>query len=121
MLGADDVVLVQLRVHRADLPLTEGVVERVVDRRRRDTEARRGDAVDDQRDGPTTRLLIRRDVLELRQRLQLVDELRRPRVQFAGIGILERVLVLRTADAIVDRNRLDRLHVERDARDRAQL
>ena len=42
------VVLVQLREHGRDLPLAEGVVERVVDHLRRDAEARGGVAVDDQ-------------------------------------------------------------------------
>ena len=42
------VVLVELRVHRVDLALAEGVVERVVDGRRRDAQPRCGDAVDRQ-------------------------------------------------------------------------
>ena len=44
----DDVVLVDLRVHGVDLALAEGVIERVVDGRGRDAEARRRDAVDDE-------------------------------------------------------------------------
>ena len=42
------VVLVELREHRRDLPLAEGVVERVVDHLRRDAQARGGVAVDHQ-------------------------------------------------------------------------
>ena len=43
-----DAVLVQLREHGRDLALAEGVVERVVDRLRRDAEPRRRIAVDHQ-------------------------------------------------------------------------
>ena len=42
----DDVVLVQRGEHRRDDALAEGVVERVVDRRRQDAEARRDLAID---------------------------------------------------------------------------
>ena len=47
----NDVVLIHLRIHRADLPLTEGVVQGVIDGRRRDAQPRCGDPVDYQRYG----------------------------------------------------------------------
>ena len=78
------VVLVQLRVHRADLALAVGVVERVVDGGRRDAEARGGDAVDDQRNGQAAGLLVGGHVFEFRQLLQLLDEAVGPQVQLVA-------------------------------------
>ena len=46
-----NVVLIHLRIHGADLPLTEGVIQGVIDGRRRDSQSRGGDAVDHQRYG----------------------------------------------------------------------
>src|SRR5437667_146047 len=57
-----DVVLVQLGEHDRDLPLAEGIVERLVDHRRRDAEARRGVSVDDERRAQPAVLRIARDV-----------------------------------------------------------
>ena len=42
-------ILIQLREERRNLPLTEGVVERIVNGLRRDSQARRCHAVDDER------------------------------------------------------------------------
>ena len=44
-------VLIYLCVHGADLALTEGVIECVIDGGGRDTQSRRGDAVNHERDG----------------------------------------------------------------------
>ena len=68
------VILVQLRVHRVDLALPEGVVERVVDRRRGDSQARRRRPVDDQGDRESSGLLIRGHVFEVRQFFQFRDK-----------------------------------------------
>ena len=68
------VVLIQLRIHRVDLALAKGVVQRVVDGGRRDAQPRSGDAVDHQRDGKPARLLIGGHILQLRQLLQLRDK-----------------------------------------------
>ena len=66
----DDVVLVQLREHRRDLPLAERVVERVVDHLRRDAEPRRRVAIDRQIGLQAAVLLIARDVAQLGHALQ---------------------------------------------------
>ena len=115
------VVLVELRVHRADLPLAEGVVQRVVDGRRRDAQARGGDAVDDQRNRQPAGLLVGGHVFQFRQLLQLLDEAVGPQVQLVRIGIFERVLVLRAAHAVIHRDVLHRLHEELDALHLLQL
>ena len=70
----DNVVLIYLRVHRADLPLAKGVIQSVIDRCRRNTEPRRGDPVDHQIYCEASGLLIGGDVFEFRQLSQLVDE-----------------------------------------------
>ena len=64
----DDVILVQLREDRRDLTLTEGVVERVVDRLRLDTQPRRGVTVDHHRHLQAAGLLIGGDVAQLGER-----------------------------------------------------
>ena len=69
-----DVILVELREYRRDLPLAEGVVERVVDRLGRHPQPRGGVAVDAQRCARGGRLSIGRHVLQLRQRRQLLLE-----------------------------------------------
>ena len=43
----DHMILIELRVHRVDLPLTEGIIECVVDGGRCNAQARRGYAIDD--------------------------------------------------------------------------
>ena len=57
-------------------------------------------------------LLVGGHVFQFGQLLQLRHELVGPLVQLVGVGIFERVLVLRAAHAIVDRDVLHRLHVE---------
>ena len=113
-----DAVLVELREDRRDLPLAEGVVERVVDRcgvtPSRDAVSR---SIVDVRLQPAV-LLVAGDVGELRQRAQRVDAAAATHVRKLGrVGVLERVLVLRAADAVLDGQVLHRLHVERDAVD----
>ena len=58
----DDAVLVRLRVDGRDDALPERIVERVVDGGRRDAEAARGGAVDDQIDRQALLLQVARDV-----------------------------------------------------------
>ena len=68
--------------------------ERVVDRRRQDAVARGDVAVDgdvEQRPGV---LLVAGDVRDARNGLELVEEERGPVVEFAGIGIGQRILIL---------------------------
>ena len=47
----NNMVLIYLCIHRVNLALTEGVIHRVIDGRRRDAEARGGDPVNHQRNG----------------------------------------------------------------------
>ena len=105
-----DVILIHLRIHRVNLPLAKGVIQRVVDGRGRDAESRGRDPIDDQRYCESSGLLVGGNVLQFRQLLQTGDEAVGPVVQFIRVGVFERVLVLGAADAIVDSNVLHRLH-----------
>ena len=58
---------------------------------------------------------------KLGQLLEGCNHLLRDRVQLVRVGIFQRVLVLGAADAVIDREILHRLHVERDAGDLGQL
>ncbi len=113
----DDVVLVQLREHRRDLALREGVVQRVVDVLRGDAEARRRVAVDDKLRLQAFDLLVAGDVGQDGQGLELVDHTRGPHGEFVRVGVFDRVLVLRAGDAVFDREILQRLKVGLDAFD----
>ena len=61
---------------------------------------------------PGAGLLIGGHVFQLGQLLQLRDKFVGPLVQLVGVGIFERVLVLRAAHAVVDRDVLHRLHIK---------
>ena len=87
-------VAVELGEILRDLALAERVVQRVVDQLRLDAEARGGIAVDRQRQRRALGLLVGGDVAQLGQRLQLVEDLRRPVVQLGEIGVLQRVFEL---------------------------
>ena len=108
----NNVVLIHLRVHRVDLSLAEGVVQRVIDGRWRDSKTRSGGAVNYQGDSESSDLLIGGHVFQIRQLLHAVDQTARPVIQFIGIGIFERVLVLRAAYAIVHADILHGLHIQ---------
>jgi hypothetical protein len=87
------VVLVELAVDRRDLALAEGVVERRVDRRRGQAEARGAVAIDlDQRLDAVV-LLVRVDVGHHRLLLHLFGQLRGPAAQVDQAVALQRVLV----------------------------
>src|SRR5580704_9068294 len=79
------VELVELRVHRIDLALSQSVVQCVVDGRRCDAETRGRDTIDDQRDREPSRLLVGGDILELGQGFQFRDKAIGPVVQFVRI------------------------------------
>ena len=66
-------------------------------------------------------LLIGGYVLQLGQLLELGDKLAGPLLQFVGVGIFQRVLILGAADAIVDGDVLHRLHVEVNPGDLLQI
>src|SRR4051812_31517073 len=110
-----NVILVQLREHGGDLSLAEGVVEGVVDRLRLYAQARGGVTVDVESSLQTAALLVTSNVAELRDLPELVHQLRGERVQLVQVRVFQRVLVLRAADAVLNRQVLNRLHVERDA------
>ena len=59
-------ILVQLGVQRADLPLPIGIVQRVVDGGGRNAQAGGRDPVDHQRSRQAAGLLVGGDILELR-------------------------------------------------------
>jgi hypothetical protein len=115
------VIAVELSEILRHLPLPERVVERVVDQLRLDAEACRPIAVDGQGQGRTAGLLIARDVAQLGQRLELVEDLRRPSVQLVEIGVLQSVLVLRPRRAPADVDVLRRLQKQCRAFDIGEL
>ena len=65
------VILIQLRVESIDLPLTESIVECVVDGFRGNPETGSRGAIDRHRRREAAQLLIRHHVGQLRQLLQL--------------------------------------------------
>ena len=102
---------------RRDDALPEGVVERVVDRRRGDAEAAGRGAVDEDISRQPVLAEIGRDVGDLGDLLQPRDQLRNPGGELVRIRVLQRELVLGAADRGVDGQVLHRLHVEIDAGD----
>ena len=108
-------VLIHLRIHGADLALTEGVIQRVIDGRRRNAQSRSCGPVNHQRYSQPSRLLIGSNILQFRQLLQLVDETVGPGIQFVRIGVFERVLVLRAAHPVIHGNVLHRFHKQLDS------
>src|SRR6185312_681868 len=111
----DHALLVGVGEDGRDDALTVGIVERIVDGGRRDAEARCLVAVDLDEDRQALCREVGRDIAELRQRSELVDQFGRPFRELYGIGVLEDELVLRLGDGAFDGQVLHRLHVERDA------
>ena len=91
------------------------VIQRIVNRLRTNTEARRGITDDDQARLQAQVLVVAGNITELRQLLQLLHKARDPEAQLFGIGIFEAVLILRTADAVLDGQVLHRLHEQCNA------
>src|SRR6267154_1206085 len=117
----DDVVLIQLREDRGHEALAVSIVERVVDIGRKNSQARCGVAINGQhRDQPII-LLIASYVAKFGERPELVHEARHPMSQLFRVHVLQAVLKLRAADAILDGEVLHRLHKERDAIDIGKL
>ena len=108
-------VLVQLGIHRADLPLTECVIQGVIDGGRRDAQSRRSDPVDHQRHGQPSRLLIGGHIFQFRQLLQPFDETVRPVSQLTRIGVFQCVLVLRATHPVIHGNVLHGFHKKLDS------
>ena len=114
------VILVQLRVHGADLPLSIRVIESAVDGGGRNAEPRCADTIDDQRYRQPPGLLVRRHIRKLRQLLHLVDKPAGPQIQLVRVGVFQRVLILSAAHPVVHGNILHRLHEELNALDRLE-
>ena len=110
-------VLIQLRQDRGHQPLTEGAVQRIVYLFRGHTEPGRRVAIDDDHGPAPAVLLVAGNVGQLRARPEGGEEPVRPCRELGGVGMLEAELILRPADAILDRQILNRLHVQRDAGD----
>ncbi len=117
----DHVILIQLGEDGRNLALSKGVVERVINLRRKDSQPRCSIAVDRQVRLQPAVLLVAGHVLQFRQSAQLVHQFRRQRVQFAPVGILHGVLKLGAAHPVLHRQVLHRLHEQRDAFDLCQL
>ena len=78
----DDVILVQLRVHRVNLALAKGIVERVVDRGRGNPQTGSCCAIYNQRYGKAAQLLIGSHIFKLRQSFNLATK--RPDHRFSS-------------------------------------
>ena len=118
----NDVILIQLREHGGDLALAKSVVQRVVDHLRRDSESRRGVAIDHQPGLQPAILLIAGDIAQFRQRFEASPRIcGAQRVKFVGVRIFQAVLILRPAHTVFDSEILHRLHEQRDAFDLRQL
>ena len=113
----NDPILVRLREDRRDDALSEGIVKRIVHRRRRDAEARCGRPVDFDVCCQSVILMIARDIGDLGDLAQSGNEARNPFGKFRQVRILEHELVLGRADIRVDGQVLDRRHKNRNARD----
>jgi len=109
-------VLVQLRVHGADLALPIGVIERAVDGGRRNAEPRCGHAINNQRDRQTAGLLVGSHIGKLGQLLSscLQADWSTGSTRFAS-GSSNVLLILCAAYAVVHRDVLHRLHIKLDA------
>ena len=114
-------VLVQRGIHGRNDALAESIVERVVDRIGQDAVARGDLALDaDVELGPGIEL-IGGDVDDARDRFDFVEEQRGPVIEFAGVGVVERVLILRLGEPPADGDILRGLHVERDPLDLGEI
>ena len=96
------VILVLCLVHYGHLPLSERVVQRVVDGHRRNTQAGGGLPIDHHVGGEAMVLLVTGDVAKFRHSPHLCIELRCPFQQVLQVVTLEGVLELRVALASTD-------------------
>ena len=115
-----DAILVGLGVDRRDQPLAERIVERIVDGRDPDAEAAGGVAIDVEEGLEAAVLQIAGDVGQVGRLLQPLDQLRHPLAETARVRILQRELELGAAHAVLDREVLHRLHVDRRSRARGR-
>ena len=111
----DHPILVQLGEDGGDQPLAEGVVQRVVDQLRSEAEAGCGAAIDVQHRPQALVLLIAGHVTQDWNAVQPPHQSFGPDGELLGIGVFQRVLILRAAHPVLDRQILHRLHEQRDA------
>ena len=112
----DDAVLIELGENGGDLPLAEGVVQRVVNRLRAGySAAKPGSRSTSTLNCNPPDLLVGGDIRQFGQALHLAEQFGRPFGQFRLVRILQGVLILRAADAAVDLHVLHGLHEKRNA------
>ena len=111
----DDLVLIGRGIDCRDLPLAKGVIEGLIDQRGGQAEPVSRIAINIDRHRRRSILLVRGDVLQLGQFAHLGFDDRRPVVELGVVGVGQRVLVLRPAEAPADRDVLRHLHVENRA------
>ena len=97
-----------MRIQCGYLPLPKGVVQRIVDLRRRDAKPRGRRPVNDEIGFEAALLLIGTDVGHHRRMFQRLDKQRRPLEQLIGIVGLKRVLIFRIALTAAGADILDR-------------
>ncbi|MNF69690.1 hypothetical protein D3C84_515800 [compost metagenome] len=114
-------VLAGLGEDGGDLPLAEGVVQRAVDVAHGHAEAPGQVAVDGQIRLQAAALQVAGDVGQLGQRLQRLDQARRPLLEQRRVRRLQAELVLGAADAVLDGQLLHRLQEQLNARHLRQL
>ncbi|MNQ80753.1 hypothetical protein D3C85_957460 [compost metagenome] len=114
-------VLTGLGVDRGNLPLTEGVVQRIGDVRHRHPDPRRRIAVDHQIDLQALVLQIAGDVGQFRPVGQGLDQTPAPQAQQLRVRRRHAELVLRAADPVLDGQVLHRLHEQANAHQGVQL
>ena len=107
-------VLVGLAEDGRDLPLAERVVQRVLDRLHRHAEPAGLFAIDLMIGAEAVVLLVGGDVPQHRQAAQLPQQQVGP-FATSAVGVHQRVLELRAADARADLDVLHRLEIDRDA------
>ena len=104
-----------------NLALAEGVIEGIVDDLRRYSVAGGLVAIDGERERRPGHLLVGGDIAQRRQRLELLEHLRRPFVELIEIGVLQRVLELGAGNPSADIDVLRRLKEEPCALDLLEL
>ena len=102
--------MIELCEQDRDLPLAEGVVQGIVDHLRGHAHAGGAVAVDHQESLQPLRLLVAGHIGQLWQLLEFRHQLRCPLLQFAKVGRLKGVLILRAAHPGFHREILHRLH-----------
>ena len=108
--------MVRLREDGGDQALAERVVQGVVNRRDADTQTPGGIAVDHDIGLQALVLIVAHHIGQLRYLAQPFGQARRPQAECLGVGVLQGELVLGAADAVVNRQVLRRLEIERDLR-----